>query len=338
MSAAFIGVGIVGMAVGLWLAWALRRSGILLSLLIAVGAPVLAVLGYLELGQPRLGDLPLADRTDPAIVELRGENQYRQMTGKLAEYLQEHPDNLEGWTVLTQAYRKLGESSFAVASWRRALLLKGDEATAKDWAEMAVLLVQQADGQVTPAAEDMARQALSLDPKSPEGQHLLALAKAQQGDLASAIRGWESLLAGAPPMANWRPPIERYLAQARAQLASPAQGPAGLSRPPGPSGAPGPSPDEVAAARQMSDADRAAMIEGMVEGLAARLDDAPDDPAAWLRLARAYGVLGRTEDAVRALDKAEQTAQARLDAGRGDAAPMQEVLNSAAQMRQRLIP
>lgn len=323
MSAAFFGVGIIGLAVGLWLAWALRRSGILLSLLIAVGAPVLAVLGYLELGQPRLDDLPLAERTDPAIIELRGENQYRQMTGKLAEYLQEHPGNLEGWTVLTQAYRKLGESGFAVEAWRRALLLKGDAVTAQDWAEMAVLLVQQADGQVTPAAENMARQALSLDPKLPEGQHLLALAKAQQGDLTGAIRDWEALLASAPPDADWRPPIERYLAWAQAQQANPAQGP---------------SADEVAAARQMSAEDRAAMIEGMVEGLAARLADAPDDPAGWLRLARAYGVLGRSNDALAALDRAEQTAQARLDAGQGEDAPLQGVLNSASQMRQQLTP
>ncbi|MFD0388183.1 tetratricopeptide repeat protein [Tistrella bauzanensis] len=37
---------------------------------------------------------------------------------------------------------------------------------------------------------------------------------------------------------------------------------------------------------------QAEMIRGMVEGLAARLSDAPEDPEGWLRLARSYAVLG----------------------------------------------
>ena len=78
------------------------------------------------------------------------------------------------------------------------------------------------------------------------------------------------------------------------------------------------------------------MIHSMVDGLAARLADAPDDPAGWLRLARAYGVLGRKDDAADALTKAEQTAQARLAASGGNQEEMQAVLDSAAQMRKQL--
>jgi cytochrome c-type biogenesis protein CcmH len=36
------------------------------------------------------------------------------------------------------------------------------------------------------------------------------------------------------------------------------------------------------------------MIRGMVAGLAARLDANPDDPDGWVRLVRAYAVLGET--------------------------------------------
>jgi len=39
------------------------------------------------------------------------------------------------------------------------------------------------------------------------------------------------------------------------------------------------------------------MIRGMVERLAARLDQNPDDKEGWTRLARAYDVLGETEKA-----------------------------------------
>jgi cytochrome c-type biogenesis protein CcmH len=51
---------------------------------------------------------------------------------------------------------------------------------------------------------------------------------------------------------------------------------------------------------------RAQMIRGMVERLAARLQDNPDDLEGWRRLARAYQVLGDTAKA--------SAAQARIDA------------------------
>lgn len=59
----------------------------------------------------------------------------------------------------------------------------------------------------------------------------------------------------------------------------------------------GPTAEDIAAAQNMSDADRAAMIEGMVEGLSARLADNPNDPAGWARLLRARSVLGQTDQA-----------------------------------------
>ena len=48
------------------------------------------------------------------------------------------------------------------------------------------------------------------------------------------------------------------------------------------------------------------MIEGMVEGLAARLQDNPNDLEGWMRLARSYNVLNRPQDALAALEQAGQ--------------------------------
>ena len=56
---------------------------------------------------------------------------------------------------------------------------------------------------------------------------------------------------------------------------------------------PGPSRADIEAAESMSVEDRAAMIEGMVEGLAAKLEDNPDNPQGWVRLLRARKVLGQ---------------------------------------------
>lgn len=54
----------------------------------------------------------------------------------------------------------------------------------------------------------------------------------------------------------------------------------------------GPSQAEVQAAMEMSEDDRAAMIRGMVDGLAARLAENPQDAPGWTRLIRARLVLG----------------------------------------------
>jgi cytochrome c-type biogenesis protein CcmH len=58
------------------------------------------------------------------------------------------------------------------------------------------------------------------------------------------------------------------------------------------------------AAASMAPEDRAAMIEGMVEGLAGRLAAEGGPPEDWARLITAFGVLGRTEQAQAVYDEA----------------------------------
>ena len=59
----------------------------------------------------------------------------------------------------------------------------------------------------------------------------------------------------------------------------------------------GPSAADVEAAAQMSATDRDQMIRSMVNRLADRLEETPDDLAGWQRLAKAYAVLGDTTKA-----------------------------------------
>ena len=55
----------------------------------------------------------------------------------------------------------------------------------------------------------------------------------------------------------------------------------------------------------MSAGEQAAFIRSMVARLAERLEAEPGDFQGWLRLARAYGVLGEAEQARAALSRAE---------------------------------
>jgi cytochrome c-type biogenesis protein CcmH len=63
------------------------------------------------------------------------------------------------------------------------------------------------------------------------------------------------------------------------------------------------------AAAEMSAEERGQMIRSMVERLAARLEDQPDDREGWLRLGRAYEVLGEPDKARDARARAEALAK-----------------------------
>jgi cytochrome c-type biogenesis protein CcmH len=62
----------------------------------------------------------------------------------------------------------------------------------------------------------------------------------------------------------------------------------------------------MAAAKDMNETDRGAMIRGMVERLASRLKQNGDDVEGWLRLVRAYMVMGDRDKANGALTEARQ--------------------------------
>ncbi len=66
----------------------------------------------------------------------------------------------------------------------------------------------------------------------------------------------------------------------------------------------GPTAEDIRAARTMTPEQRMQMIRGMVEGLAARLKENPGDLAGWLRLGRAYDVLGEAAKAADAYGRA----------------------------------
>ena len=107
-------------------------------------------------------------------------------------------------------------------------------------------------------------------------------------------------------------------------LGDPADTPEPATLPPVTATLPGPTAADVNAAAGMSTGDRSAMIAGMVDNLANRLATDPHDKAGWLRLIRSYAVLGRMDDARKAV------ASARA-AFAGDAGAIAEIDGAAAE-------
>lgn len=271
--------------------------------MIAVGAALpLLVLGlYLAFGSPRLPDQPLAARLeDPA-----SDRNLEALVARVEARLRQHPEEGEGWEVIAPVYLSWRRYGDAAEAYGQAIRLLGP--SAKRLAGQGQALVLANNGVVTEEARQALQHAHDLDQTLIEPRILLAIAKEQDGQFAAAIADWRALLSTADAEAPWRAMVERRIALAEAHLAGKAapetETPASPQAEAPTQG--GPSASDIAAAQAMSPAERQAMVEGMVQGLAARLDQDGSDLPGWLKLVRAYSVLDRKDEAQKALQRAK---------------------------------
>jgi cytochrome c-type biogenesis protein CcmH len=155
-------------------------------------------------------------------------------------------------------------------------------------------LMLEADGTVTPAALEAFKKALALRPDDARSLYYLGLHDAQSGDSAAALKRWQELEAKSPPNAPFLPVL-------RAEMARVAQA-AGL---PANTTMPQPSREQQEQMAALTPEQRQQAIRGMVEGLAARMKENPQDRGGWLRLANAWKVLGEHASAIDAYAKAD---------------------------------
>jgi cytochrome c-type biogenesis protein CcmH len=257
----------------------LRRASTILAL---VGLPIAAVTFYLALGSPRLGDFPLASRTRTADASQPLDNMVRQVEA----HLEKNPSDGRGWTVLAPVLARLGRHEDAVRAYRNSITYAGDSADRRS--DLGEALAAAAGGVVTTEAKAEFERALAQNADEPKANYFLGLAAEQDGRQAAAAAIWRGVLAKAPADAPWRPLIEAALARVGDPAAPPL------------------SSDAMAAAKDMNEADRGAMIRGMVDRLATRLKQNGDDVEGWLRLMRAYMVMGERDKATSTLTEARQ--------------------------------
>ncbi len=274
--------------------------------------PVAAWILYWQLGSPSLPDQPFAERTaagTPPIAANPAHSDMSEALARLGAHLKEHPEDLTGWLLLARSELSLGRYREAAEAYRHAADLSGHRADIMgDWGEAQVLA---AGGTVTPAAREAFEAGLRDPETAPRSRYYLALAQMQRGEVKSALEGWAGLAADAPADAEWLPLVRQRISEAASALGiDPAtlKPATGATRPSGggPNGAPGDAAVAAAAkaAAGASPEERQAMINAMVERLAARLADQPDDVEGWVRLGRSYMVLNQPDKAREAYARA----------------------------------
>jgi len=265
----------------------LRRATAIFALL---GLPVVAIAFYLPLGSPQLADAPLAERgkvadpTQPLV----------NLVAQVEAHLEKNPTDGRGWNVLAPVLARLGRYDDAIRAYRNSIAYSGDSAERRS--NLGEAMVGAGGGVVTTEAKAEFDRALAMRAEDPKANYFLGLAAEQDGRNADAITIWRALLDSAPADAPWRPLIQEALAR--------VGGPAASALP----------DNAVAAARDPNEAEQSAMIRGMVDRLATRLKQDGSDIEGWLRLVRAYMVMGERDKAVSALTAARQAVS--KDAGR----------------------
>ena len=262
-------------------------------LAVAALAPLAAAGLYLVVGRPGMEDLPFPERLEA----WKHENPARLQPGELAAVLKvlvrERPNDVEGFRFLALAQSAAGRPAEAERAARQAIELAPQRAEL--WELLGEIFLQESDGEVTLQAEAAFQQALKRDPKAASARFHLARARVEKGD-PEGIAEWRRLLAELPADDGRRVPLAAEIEKAEkapARPAAPVQPPSGID------------------------------IRAMVEGLAARLEQAPDDPEGWVRLVRSYAVLGETARRDAALAKARNRYA-------GDARVLEELKSAAA--------
>jgi len=242
---------------------------------------------------------PAAQASDPQGHPM---GEVSRMIAGLETRLQQQPGDAQGWQMLGWSYMRTQRPADAAKAYGHAVAL--DPGNVEYLSAQGEALVQ-AEGKVSGDAAALFHHALKGDPADPRARYFLAMYRDQQGDHAGAINDFIALLKSAPPDAPWAVQVRNYVEdlakEQKIDISSRLP-----AAPAAPDATPGPDSAQVAAAGQMTDAERQAMIHSMVDRLATALKANPHDSGGWVRLMRARMVLGEKDQAAAAYQDARK--------------------------------
>lgn len=224
-----------------------------------------------------------APNTDP---------EYAQLVDRLRLAVEKRPNDPQGLSLLSSHEAALGNYKGAYTALTRLIEIEGQSASASQYAQLGEFMILAARGYVSPEAERALARALQLNPEEDLARYYTGLMLAQTGRPDLAFELWQGLLETSPVEAPWVPVIRSQIEEL-AWLAG-----VQYELPPAPGvGLPGPSAQDMQNAQEMSDEERAEMIQGMVDRLSERLASEGGTPAEWARLISVLGVQGNKTQA-----------------------------------------
>ncbi len=288
------------------LALLLAGSGALYWVLGAPGYPDLPIETRISLveenraGRPSQAD---AEAVVPQEIRVDPDERRAELLAQLRTEMERRPDEVEGLRLLAFEESRIGNFRAARLAQERLIEALGDDAEPDDLLNLAEMMFMAAGGYISPETEALLQDVLVQQPTNGGARYYVGLMFARQGrpDLGYSI--WRNLLADSQPGDPWLPPIRGQI-EAVAAMAGDPVSLEELPQPPERPELAGPSDEDLAAAQELSEEDRRAMIDGMVANLAERLAVEGGPPEDWARLISSYLVLGQERQARSIYDEA----------------------------------
>lgn len=191
------------------------------AIAIGLGLPLLAGVGYWKLGNPE-GLQNVAAEADDA-HRLTGA-QMEALVERLAERMEQKPDNAEGWALLGRSLNALGKHERAGAAYAKAAqLLPQNADILADYAD-ALAMARGRNLEGEPFA--LVKRALAVEPDHVKALALAGSAEFERRNYPAAIAYWERILKVVPPDSEFTRSVTGSIAEARglAGAKAPAQG------------------------------------------------------------------------------------------------------------------
>ncbi len=212
---------------------------------------------------------------------------------KLVLLSDQNPKNLEILLDLAKTSSRLNKTDVEISSLTKILSIKNSPNLKS---LLAQALIKKADGQVTPKAKKLIKEALSEDPLNPGANYLNGLAQTQIGNEMLAFEIWTKLYKRTSKNDTWKKNLEKNIRTAAKNL--------GISK----KALENKLKNNVSANNDLTkeiidlnEKEQNIRINQMVEQLADRLKDDKNDIEGWIKLYQSYKVLGKNEKALKAI-------------------------------------
>jgi cytochrome c-type biogenesis protein CcmH len=195
----------------------------------ALVVPLAAWLLYDLLGSPeiihRLAQQPAASTKQQSAQTPSGgmENlpPMDELVRRLAEKLEQNPENQEGWIMLGRSYMALNDHSAAINAYQRAMEMNDQRVDLLLAYSEAIAATTGND--FTGRSAPMIEKAYQLEPENPNVLWLSGILAYQSSDFKTAILRWDRLRNTLSPQSAELESVNKAIGDARSQLGLPAE-------------------------------------------------------------------------------------------------------------------
>ncbi|HYD55963.1 MAG TPA: c-type cytochrome biogenesis protein CcmI [Burkholderiales bacterium] len=175
----------------------------------AAALPLVALAIYVGTGDVRGLDPQARAPRDIGMAEIEA------MVQRLADRLEQNPDDAEGWRMLGRSYSVMGRFAEAARAYSRAAAKNPRDAGLL--ADLADALAMARGQNMEGEPEELVLRALQIDPKNLKALALAGTAAFNRDDFKAAVRHWQDMLAQLPADSEDARMVQANIQEARSR-------------------------------------------------------------------------------------------------------------------------